>query len=56
VLAFLPAAVAVARSGVSGAAGLVALWAAIGVWVLARLVTLAYRERTGAWLVTGAVR
>ena len=47
VLAFLPAAVA---------AGLVALWAAIGVWVLARLVTLAYRERTGAWLVTGAVR
>jgi len=56
VLAFLPAAVAVARSGVSGAAGLVALWAAIGVWVLARLVTLAHRERTGAWLVTGAVR
>jgi len=56
VVAFLPAAVAVARSGVSGAAGLVALWAAIGVWVLARLVTLAYRERTGAWLVTGAVR
>jgi putative MATE family efflux protein len=56
VLAFLPAAVAVARSGVSGAVGLVALWAAIGVWVLARLVTLACRERTGAWLVTGAVR
>jgi Na+-driven multidrug efflux pump len=56
VLAFLPAAVAVARSGVSGVAGLVALWAAIGVWVLARLATLTYRERTGAWLVTGAVR
>jgi len=56
VLAFLPAAVAVARSGISGIAGLVALWAAIGVWVLARLVTLTYRERTGAWLVTGAIR
>jgi putative MATE family efflux protein len=56
VLAFLPAAVAVARSGMSGIAGLVALWAAIGVWVIARLVTLTYRERTGAWLVTGAIR
>jgi putative MATE family efflux protein len=56
VLAFLPAAVAVARSGISGIAGLVALWAAIGVWVIARLVTLTYRERTGAWLVTGAIR
>ncbi|HEU0213658.1 MAG TPA: MATE family efflux transporter [Jiangellaceae bacterium] len=56
VLAFLPAAVAVAESGASGVAGLVALWAAIGVWVLARLVTLTHRERSGAWLVTGAVR
>jgi putative MATE family efflux protein len=56
VLAFLPAAVAVAGSGASGVAGLVALWAAIGVWVLARLVTLTYRERSRAWLVTGAVR
>jgi putative MATE family efflux protein len=56
VLAFLPAAVVVAASGASGVAGLVALWAAIGVWVLARLATLAYRERSGAWLVTGAVR
>ena len=56
VLAFLPAALAVALSGLSGVAGLTALWAAIGVWVLARLVTLTYRERTGAWLVTGALR
>ncbi|MGH8824700.1 MAG: MATE family efflux transporter [Jiangellaceae bacterium] len=56
VLAFLPAAAVVAVSGVSGVAGIAALWAAIGVWVLARLVTLAYRERSGAWLVTGAVR
>ena len=56
VLAFLPAALAVALSSLSGVAGLTALWAAIGVWVLARLVTLTYRERTGAWLVTGAMR
>ncbi len=56
VLAFLPAALAVALSGLSGVAGMTALWAAIGVWVLARLVTLTYRERTGAWLVTGAMR
>jgi Na+-driven multidrug efflux pump len=53
---FLPAAFAVTRLGLSGPAGLVALWAAIGVWMLARLATLTHRERTGAWLVTGAVR
>ncbi len=55
-LAFLPAAYSVTAFDLSGAAGLVALWAAIGVWILARLVTLALRERHGAWLVTGAVR
>jgi Na+-driven multidrug efflux pump len=53
---FLPAAFAVIMLGLSGAAGQIALWAAIGVWLLARLATLTYRERSGAWLVTGAVR
>ncbi len=56
VAAFLPAALAVAVFDVSGTAGMVALWAAIGVWLVARLVTLALRERSGAWLVTGAIR
>lgn len=35
---------------------LVALWWALGGWMLARLVTLVARERGTAWLVTGAVR
>jgi Na+-driven multidrug efflux pump len=56
VAAFLPAALIVAALDLSGSAGLVALWGAIGVWMLARLVTLILRERSGAWLVTGAVR
>jgi putative MATE family efflux protein len=55
-VAFLPAALAVAAFNMSRAAGLMALWGAIGVWILVRLVTLALRERSGAWLVTGAVR
>ncbi len=33
--------------------GLVALWVAFGVFMLARLVTLTLRARGGAWLVTG---
>jgi hypothetical protein len=37
-------------------AGVVALWWAIGFWLTIRLATLAARARTGAWLVTGAVR
>ncbi|MGK5638179.1 MATE family efflux transporter [Streptomyces sp. URMC 126] len=49
---FLPAAVAVRLAG----GGLVALWLAIGLWMLARLATLAWRARGAAWLVTGAVR
>jgi putative MATE family efflux protein len=56
VVVFLPAAYAVTVVELSELAGQVALWAAIGVWMLARLATLAYRERSGAWLVTGAVR
>jgi Na+-driven multidrug efflux pump len=36
--------------------GLVALWLAYSVWLLARFVTLTLRARGSAWLVTGAVR
>jgi putative MATE family efflux protein len=37
-------------------AGLVALWLAISLWLLARFVTLTLRARSSQWLVTGAVR
>jgi Na+-driven multidrug efflux pump len=36
--------------------GLVALWLAYSLWLLARFVTLVLRARGNAWLVTGAVR
>ncbi|MDX6742708.1 MATE family efflux transporter [Actinocorallia sp. A-T 12471] len=36
--------------------GIVALWLSLGWWMLARLVTLGLRARSGRWLVTGAVR
>jgi len=36
--------------------GLVALWLAFCVWMLARGVTLGVRAYGNAWLVTGAVR
>src|SRR5579859_5771787 len=36
--------------------GLVALWLAYSVWLVARFVTLTLRARTSAWLVTGATR
>jgi len=36
--------------------GLVAIWAAYSVWLLARFVTLTLRARGSAWLVTGAIR
>ncbi|MGZ4595558.1 MAG: MATE family efflux transporter [Actinomycetes bacterium] len=49
-LAFLPlAAMVLATDG-----GLVALWWAFDGFLLARLVTLLWRERGDAWLVTGA--
>jgi MATE family, multidrug efflux pump len=41
---------------VSAGAGLVALWLAYSVWMLARFATLTLRARTPRWLVTGAVR
>jgi len=53
---FLPAAYAVTLLELSGTAGLIGLWVAIAIWVLARLATLTYRERSDRWLVTGAVR
>ena len=34
--------------------GLVLLWSAFGVWMLARGVTLGVRAAGTAWLVTGA--
>ncbi|WP_084955412.1 MATE family efflux transporter [Thermoactinospora rubra] len=48
-LAYLPAALLAATLGT-----LVALWCALGVWMLARLVALGTRAYGGAWLVTGA--
>ncbi|MFJ1768450.1 MATE family efflux transporter [Amycolatopsis sp. NPDC088138] len=48
---FLPCALLVFLLG----GGLVALWLAIGVWILARLTTLVWRARGTAWLITGAV-
>jgi len=48
--AFLPAARLVAGHGVA------ALWLALGWWMAVRMLTLGARARTGAWLVTGAVR
>lgn len=56
VAVFLPFAWLVAALDPSGVPGIVALWATIGVWTIARVVTLALRERTGAWAVTGATR
>ncbi|MEU6034316.1 MATE family efflux transporter [Actinomadura sp. NPDC047616] len=51
-LVFLPAALVAYGAG----AGLVGLWLAIGLWMVARLITLAVRALGDAWLVTGAVR
>jgi putative MATE family efflux protein len=56
VTVFLPAALAVMLLDLSGTTGIVALWGAIGLWTVARLVTLELRHRRGAWAVTGAVR
>ncbi|MGW0806175.1 MATE family efflux transporter [Nonomuraea sp. NPDC002799] len=47
-LAYLPAALVAARFGV------VALWCALGVWMIARWITLVRRAAGTAWLVTGA--
>ncbi|SEN07295.1 MATE family efflux transporter [Nonomuraea pusilla] len=47
-LAYLPAAFLASGFGV------VALWCALGVWMVARLITLVRRAAGTAWLVTGA--
>ncbi len=52
---FLPALWIVAATGVDGTAGLV--WLALaffGVYLLARLVTLGWRVRSGRWLAAAA--
>jgi Na+-driven multidrug efflux pump len=36
--------------------GLVALWLAYSIWLVARFITLTLRAAGSAWLVTGAVR
>ncbi len=50
--AFAAAAAAVVVTG----SGLVALWLAYSLWMLARFATLVLRARGSRWLVTGAVR
>src|SRR5262249_36855822 len=37
-------------------AGLLGLWLALSAWIAARFITLTWRARGSAWLVTGAVR
>lgn len=56
-VAFLPLAMlAVQASSWGDAAGMVALWSAIGGWMLARLATLAPRAWSPRWIVTGSSR
>jgi Na+-driven multidrug efflux pump len=45
-----------AAAVVASQAGLVVLWLAYSLWMLARLVTLTLRARGSRWLITGAVR
>jgi putative MATE family efflux protein len=49
---FGAAATVVVRNG----GGLLALWVAYAVWMVARFATLTLRARSSRWLVTGAVR
>jgi putative MATE family efflux protein len=56
-LGYLPLALAVLLAPVTGTAGLVWLWVTFaGGFMLARAITLGLRMRSGAWIVTGAVR
>jgi putative MATE family efflux protein len=45
-----------AAAVVGSGGGLIALWLAYSLWMLARLATLGLRARSSRWLVTGAVR
>lgn len=49
---FLPAAIVLYRAD----AGLTGLWAAIGLWMLTRMLTLGLRARGDRWMVTGTGR
>ena len=54
---FVPAALAVGAYGPTGTTGLVWLWTVFaGGWMISRAVLLGLRERSDAWLVTGASR
>ncbi len=55
-LVFLPFALVLPRLADGPLWALVSLWVAFGVWILARAVTLGFRARSTAWLVTGAYR
>lgn len=55
-LAFLPFALVLPYLAASQVWGLVGLWLAFSVWILARALTLGLRARGTAWLVTGATR
>ncbi|MBR8741405.1 MATE family efflux transporter [Nocardiopsis sp. MG754419] len=55
-LAFLPFALVLPHLATSQMWGLVGLWVAFSVWILARAITLGLRARGTAWLVTGATR
>ncbi|OOC56184.1 MULTISPECIES: MATE family efflux transporter [Nocardiopsis] len=55
-LAFLPFALVLPWSANGSVWGLVGLWTAFAVWILARTLTLGARARGTAWLVTGASR
>jgi putative MATE family efflux protein len=47
---------AAATLTVTSGHGLVGLWLAYAIWMIARFVTLTLRARSSRWLVTGAVR
>ncbi|WP_150237152.1 MATE family efflux transporter [Nocardiopsis quinghaiensis] len=55
-LVFLPFALVLPWSAEGPVWGLVGLWTAFAVWILARAFTLGARARGTAWLVTGATR
>ncbi|MFD6950928.1 MATE family efflux transporter [Nocardiopsis sp. TSRI0078] len=55
-LAFLPFALVLPWLADGSVWGLVGLWTAFAVWILARALTLGARARGTAWLVTGASR
>jgi hypothetical protein len=53
--AYVPAALAVPWL-LDGTSGLVGLWVALMWFMVVRLILLWHRERSDAWLITGATR